>query len=398
VADLLADLIHLPFREGSVDAIEADQVLEHFDTAHATMVLDECRRVLKPGGTLTVESPDLEKALEKLVAADSSRHDGELQWVFGLDSPGLQHKTGFTKRSLRGILEGSSLKVLRFETSRTHTYEPGLRAICRKDEHTDDRTEIIAGAISILVRGNAFDDSFILVPLREELKRIIGLATERSNDGGIDLVGLLARACVLNAEVADAVHAALKDKFGEGGDGERALKIIRLLSSERLHEKAFTLWKKSVRRNGNKQDFEEFSERLANDVARCLTDDREGLNHLKYVLNLDPTPIRILEYRLAMVEGQKAMGLGLRMYTRRDYSGAMESFREALAIDNGNFQAAVNLARLLAHQKGSISSVKDVYSRALRSAPKRLRAQIEEEVCMIDEMESLPNSPYVIPT
>lgn len=55
-----ADLARFP--EGTFDAVYASHVLEHFDYHQRIgVVLREWRRVLKPGGTLYVSVPDLER-------------------------------------------------------------------------------------------------------------------------------------------------------------------------------------------------------------------------------------------------------------------------------------------------------------------------------------------------
>jgi len=54
-----ADIQALPFRAGAFDAVKATEVLEHVpDVARA---LAECRRVLRPGGTLVITVPFLER-------------------------------------------------------------------------------------------------------------------------------------------------------------------------------------------------------------------------------------------------------------------------------------------------------------------------------------------------
>lgn len=57
--DVQADLMALPFADGSVDAVRLDHVLEHLDQAKAVGALVEARRVLVPGGTVRVGVPDL---------------------------------------------------------------------------------------------------------------------------------------------------------------------------------------------------------------------------------------------------------------------------------------------------------------------------------------------------
>lgn len=54
-ASVVADLLHLPFRTGSVPAIYCGNTLEHFRRPEA--VLQEAHRVLAPGGLLTIRIP-----------------------------------------------------------------------------------------------------------------------------------------------------------------------------------------------------------------------------------------------------------------------------------------------------------------------------------------------------
>lgn len=53
--DLVADITHMPFNDGTIDAVICDAVLEH--VARAPHVLKEINRILKPGGTLFVSVP-----------------------------------------------------------------------------------------------------------------------------------------------------------------------------------------------------------------------------------------------------------------------------------------------------------------------------------------------------
>ena len=57
--DVAADLLALPFRDAAFDAVKATEVLEH--VPDAARALDECRRVLRPGGHLIVTVPFMER-------------------------------------------------------------------------------------------------------------------------------------------------------------------------------------------------------------------------------------------------------------------------------------------------------------------------------------------------
>ncbi len=67
----------LPFPDESFDVVYHSHVLEHFSKADGLQLLESCKRVLRPGGTIRVVVPDLERivqlylsSFEKCVAGD----------------------------------------------------------------------------------------------------------------------------------------------------------------------------------------------------------------------------------------------------------------------------------------------------------------------------------------
>jgi predicted SAM-dependent methyltransferase len=63
------DATALPFSDGSVIAVLAEHVFEHFSFDEEARVWREMARVLCPGGTLTVEVPDFEWVCATFLAA-----------------------------------------------------------------------------------------------------------------------------------------------------------------------------------------------------------------------------------------------------------------------------------------------------------------------------------------
>jgi predicted SAM-dependent methyltransferase len=66
----------LPFRAASVDYIHSEDLLEHLDREGGRRFLEECRRVLKPGGTMRLLTPDLRRLVERIYLAPEGRHLG----------------------------------------------------------------------------------------------------------------------------------------------------------------------------------------------------------------------------------------------------------------------------------------------------------------------------------
>ena len=77
----------IPFPEAHFDVVYHSHVLEHFSRADAVYFLEECWRVLKPGGILRVAVPDLEKiarayldALKKVQGGDEI-YEANYDWL-----------------------------------------------------------------------------------------------------------------------------------------------------------------------------------------------------------------------------------------------------------------------------------------------------------------------------
>jgi ubiquinone/menaquinone biosynthesis C-methylase UbiE len=95
----------LPFADESFQAVICSEVIEHVpDTPE---VLDEMRRVLKPGGILILGTPDYGRWLWWV-----------LEWIYGKVLPGAyaqEHITHFTWQSLADRLKSSGFEILDYE-------------------------------------------------------------------------------------------------------------------------------------------------------------------------------------------------------------------------------------------------------------------------------------------
>jgi SAM-dependent methyltransferase len=65
-----ADVSDLPFPDGSFDKAVAADLVEHLDDRTFARMLDEVHRVLVPGGTLSIYTPNPKHAIERLKARD----------------------------------------------------------------------------------------------------------------------------------------------------------------------------------------------------------------------------------------------------------------------------------------------------------------------------------------
>ena len=78
-ADVQADITDLPFEDNSVDKVVAYQVIEHVPYNLNDKLFAEIYRVLKPGGTAILETPDIDVVALKILQEGLTD-----QWVYNL--------------------------------------------------------------------------------------------------------------------------------------------------------------------------------------------------------------------------------------------------------------------------------------------------------------------------
>ncbi len=100
------DISKLPYQNESVDEIKAFHVIEHFPWSKGIEALREWHRVLKPGGRLWLETPDLLGSCIAYVNGDSNTRkmlNGHFFSEAG-DRPGQLHYLLFSQEDLTMVL------------------------------------------------------------------------------------------------------------------------------------------------------------------------------------------------------------------------------------------------------------------------------------------------------
>lgn len=134
VPDVICDIRRLtPFEDNSADEILSVHVVEHFWRWEVVDILREWVRVLKPGGLMILECPNLKSACEEFLKnpeahAGPGQEGQRTMWVFYGDpawrDPLMVHRWGYTPTSLAGIMREAGLTDLRQEPAQFKLREP----------------------------------------------------------------------------------------------------------------------------------------------------------------------------------------------------------------------------------------------------------------------------------
>ncbi len=129
--DLVCDIRQLPYENDTIDEIESYHVFEHFPVClHAAVskdygekyallitILKEWKRVLKKGGLLIIEMPDLDRAMEQYLKAGEEEKDKLLILIYGSFRNGDDvdiHRWGANEHRLTYILKKAGFRDITF--------------------------------------------------------------------------------------------------------------------------------------------------------------------------------------------------------------------------------------------------------------------------------------------
>lgn len=134
-SELDCDIRKLPFDDEYSEEIVAIHVVEHFMITEVADILKEWRRVLKPGGILTIELPCWDKVQEHIKKGSP---DNMTRWpLFGdprthVDGFPAVHKWCYSRQEMGNLLKHVGFTEVIEETPKFHVPSRDMRWISKK--------------------------------------------------------------------------------------------------------------------------------------------------------------------------------------------------------------------------------------------------------------------------
>jgi len=141
--DLIMDARNLPFKDGSVEFLEAHHVLEHFGHRETMDVLSEWKRVLQDRGLLVISVPnmkDIPSLLTNSAIPKVRLWEAVVQYIYGNQNrDGEYHKAGFIPEQLIEMLMRLGFAVLYFWDNFPNRPTPSFCVIAKKKSTKEER-------------------------------------------------------------------------------------------------------------------------------------------------------------------------------------------------------------------------------------------------------------------
>lgn len=177
-ADSLMEAHDLRLENASVEEIMALHLVEHLGFFKTKYFLSECWRVLETGGTLTLETPDIEKTFAVFLAGDAAAREAALGWVYGSETAGMGHAYCFPKELLLELLAEAGFQTRAVTEFLFQPHRPALRFEAVKEYGE-------RGALNAALRRRLLDKNLAIFG-REEESAGLELAVRRLAGGACD--------------------------------------------------------------------------------------------------------------------------------------------------------------------------------------------------------------------
>jgi predicted SAM-dependent methyltransferase len=386
-ADLRADALLLPFPDRSVASIDACQLVEHLGYVGTLYALCEWARVLAPGSTLRIETPDRDATLQAVTAKETA--DAALPWVFGTERKGQGHRYLFCAEELVQMVAAVGFESVQVEPVLASLGHPTFGLTARRSADTPAIRFYIDFHRLILQKGILDPTNVppVLAALETIAEKAACLVNSPSADSLARLVSLSVRYSPL---VTACILEALPDPLAwPAAELAQVRFLVEGLAESRFPARLACRWRTLSGLPGTTSTaWARLEREVSLYLSACLCPD-EGLDEIKIAFDavtadLSPSDLSVdIFSRTAMVELSRCLTAGgVRAYARHGVGEAVQTIELALRYDPDSLWARWNLARLYLCQDRRLDALAQ-YEMLLENLPQELGPVFVAELEMV---------------
>jgi tetratricopeptide (TPR) repeat protein len=373
IADKIMPANDLEFSSNSIEKIQANQLIEHFGLIKSIYVLAEWFRVLKPGGELHIETPDLEKSFKDFIEGDIESRKNILTWIYGTDSIGMSHYFCFPTELLEMILEKNGFVNLKKSFYEKNKYNPTQRLICKKTK------DFLPFQIVSIYRKKILKEKIV------DLNRYYtALEQEKLIDFFLDIIKKYEKKKRIEEFNKIVINGAIKNVkmtklFLEHCISQKLISKNRLithldtlcfLDKIKFQSILFQLIKESSDIAGTQnKTYQTICNIGKESIKKLLSNDKEKSKVYESLLKLNKEinshDIMFFSYDLLQRNASNHFYKGLKQFKLENYKSAIDEIKQAINIDRNHLIYYWNLARLYSILKNEFESKKN-YKNAVK--------------------------------
>jgi hypothetical protein len=393
-ADIQADAVLLPFPADSTEAIQACQLIEHLGYVGTLYGLYEWARVLTPGGTLLIETPDRPATLRAAVDGETTAE--ALPWLFGAEQRGHGHRYLFATDELAWLVTQAGFEAVEVESVAARPGRPTLRLTARRAADTPVTRFAVRLHRAFVTSGilDPADAPQYLAALETICERASGLIQTPGAEALTQLVSLSAR---YSPRVAACILGVLPDSAAwPASELAQARCLVADLEREQFPARLACRWRALPKPPGTADAAWALLEREISLYLAARFCPGEGLDDVRAAFDAataDPSPSDLavdLFCRAALTSlARRLTARGVRAFAQRDLEGSARAFEAALGYDPDLLWPRWNLARLYLRQGRRLDALAQ-YESLQENLPPGLRPSFEQELdAVTDRLEGV---------
>jgi len=345
IADQIMSALDLEFDDDSFTRVECVQVLEHLGAAKSIYALAEVYRVLKRDGIFVIETPDLLNSFKIFLKGNEEQRKLVMNWIYGLDMPGMSHKYGFPEELLERMLQETGFADIDIKRINTRSAHPSLQAVCKKpfsrwhQFFARFRKKLVQAdlvdlqnQVDVIDKEILLQDLFTAVLKTNSAKKVLVITSTRSPKIG----QLFIEECVAENLVSEEyaqVHL-------------RVLEKLVLLEFPKIMTYLFR--EMPVIPGSQSETFETVKSMCAKSVKKILSGETKVTDELRNASKKMDIEVQTVIFSKTVLNSisQNQLALGAKAFAQNQFTEAMIRYENAVRFNRDNILAYWNLARL----------------------------------------------------